>query len=89
MKGRKLGKMSGGGHGSPPYGLPQGLVNMAREIEFGIKSLYENAVGGQQPVNPDPTHQPIGNSCNKTNYLPGLVNATEARRAAQAEVARL
>ena len=81
--------MRGGGHGGAPYGLPQGLVNMGREIEYGIKSLYESAVGGQQPVNPDPTYQPIGNSCNKTNYVPGLVNATEAKRAAQAAVAKL
>ena len=80
---------TGGGHGGPPYGLPQGLVNMAREVEFGIKSLYETAVGGQQPVNPDPSEQPLGNSHKQMQYLPLAINPKELIKDAQAEVGRL
>jgi hypothetical protein len=81
--------MRGGGHGSSPYGLPQGLVNMGREIEYGIKSLYETAVGGQQPVNPDPSQQPLGNSCKQSHYIPAPIDPKNLIKAAQAEVAKL
>ena len=80
--------MRGGGHGGPPYGLPQGLVNMGREIKYGIKSLYESTVGGNPPVNPDISVQPIGKGGNK-NYLPGLVNPEAAQQYAEKEVAKL
>ena len=79
---------TGGGHGGPPYGLPQGLVNMGREIEYGIKSLYESAVGGNTPVNPDPSIQPIGKSGSR-NYLPALVDPEDAIKYAQKKVAKL
>lgn len=81
--------MRGGGHGSPPYGLPQGLVNMGREIEYGIKSLYETAVGGQQPVDPDPSKQPIGKAGSRKNYLPTLVDPEAATKHAEQEVGKL
>ena len=80
--------MSGGGPGGPPYGLPQGLVNMGREIEYGIKSLYESAVGGNTPVNPDPSIQPIGKAGSR-NYLPALVDPEDAVKYAQQRVAKL
>ena len=80
--------MRGGGHGGTPYGLPQSLVNMGREIEYGIKSLYESAVGGNTPVNPDPSIQPIGKAGSK-NYLPALVDPEDAVKYAQQRVAKL
>lgn len=81
--------MKGGSAGGAPYGLPQGLVNMGREIEYGIKSLYESAVGGDMPVNPDPSIQPIGKSGTK-KYLPANVYSHESvQRRAQEEVAKL
>lgn len=79
---------NGGGSGDPPYGLPQGLVNMGREIEYGIKSLYESAVGGDAPVNPDPSIQPIGKAGSR-NYLPALVNPEAAAKYAEQSVAKL
>ena len=80
--------MRGGGHGGPPYGLPQGFVNIGREIEYGIKSLYESAVGGKMPTNPDPTMQPIGKSGHKS-YIPGIVDPEAAEKYAQRTVAKL
>jgi len=80
--------MSGGGHGGPPYGLPQGLVNMGREIEYGIKSLYESVVGGNTPVNPDSSIQPIGEAGSR-NYLPALVDPEDAIKYAQQRVGKL
>ena len=79
---------SSSSHGGPPYGLPQGLVNMGREIEYGIKSLYESAVGGNTPVNPDPSIQPIGKTGSR-NYLPAIVDPEDAIKYAQQRVAKL
>lgn len=85
--------MRGGGsstaHGMPPYGLPQGLVNVGREIKYGIKSLYESAVGGDKPVNPDPSVQPIGASGPSKAIMPGLVDPKAAMRHAEQQVAKL
>ena len=88
--------MSGGGsssssssHGGTPYGLPQGLVNMGREIEYGLMSLYESAIGGTAPVNPDISYQPIGKPGPSKNYIPGLVDPQQARNAAQGYVDQL
>ena len=85
--------MRGGGsstaHGMPPYGLPQGLVNVGREIKYGIKSLYESAVGGDKPVNPDPSVQPIGASGPSKAMMPGLVDPKAAMRHAEQQVAKL
>ena len=91
---RKRVSMRGGGgsstaHGQPPYGLPQGLVNVGREIKYGIKSLYESAVGGDKPVNPDPSVQPIGASGPSKAIMPGLVDPKAAMRHAEQQVAKL
>ena len=90
---RKRMMMRGGGsstaHGQPPYGLPQGLVNVGREIKYGIKSLYESAVGGDKPVNPDPSVQPIGSSGPSKAIMPGLVDPKAAMRHAEQQVAKL
>jgi len=87
--GKKRTRVMRGGQGGAPYGLPQGLVNVGREIEYGIKSLYESAVGGDKPVNPDPSVQPIGRPGPSKSYVPGLVDPKEAERKAQAEVGKL
>ena len=76
-------------HGGSPYGLPQGLVNMGREIEYGLKSMYESAIGGTPPVNPDPIYQPIGKSGPSKNYVLGLVDPEQARSQAQGIVDKL
>ena len=79
---------SSSSHGGPPYGIPQGVINMGRQIEYGIKSLYESAVGGDMPVNPDPSIQPIGKAGSR-NYLPALVDPENAQQYAEKRVAKL
>ena len=92
-KTKRVSMRGGGGsstaHGMPPYGLPQGLVNVGREIKYGIKSLYESAVGGDKPVNPDPSVQPIGASGPSKAIMPGLVDPKAAMRHAERQVAKL
>ena len=48
----------GSKHGSTLF--PQSLVNLGRNMHFNAESTWRSFTGAQQPVNPDPSIQPIG-----------------------------